>query len=148
MSQEDARQISGWRYDGPWQIYDPDPQDEPMDHAEGYRAVAGADGGALIGFCCAGVEARVPGLEEDPDLIDVGLGMDPAWVGSGHGAAFGQAVLDHFRAEPGVTGLRAAVQSWNERSLRLIRRLGFAEESRHSCVQGGRVVEYVVVVAR
>lgn len=148
LSDEDAQQIAGWRYDGPWRVYNSRPQDGPMDPDRGYWAVAGADDGPLVGFCCAGVEARVPGLAEQPGLLDVGLGMDPAWVGRGHGTALGQAVLEHFRRLSGAVGLRAVVQSWNERSLRLTRGLGFVEVGRHVCVQDDRAVEYVVVVAR
>jgi len=86
--------------------------------------VAGADDGPLLGFCCAGEEARVPGLAEVPGVLDVGVGMDPARVGAGHGAEFGAAVLAHYRATTGATRLRAVVQSWNERSLRTTRAIG------------------------
>jgi RimJ/RimL family protein N-acetyltransferase len=147
LTPDNAQEIAAWRYAGPWQVYDPMAEDGLLDSADGYRAVVGADEGRLVGFCCSGGEARVPGLEADPDLLDVGLGMAPAWVGGGHGFAFGQAVLDYFRRErPGV-GLRAAVQSWNERSLRLTRHLGFVEVGRHNCTQNDRKVEYVLVVA-
>jgi RimJ/RimL family protein N-acetyltransferase len=62
-------------------------------------------------------------------------------VGGGHGAEFGAAVLAHYRATTGAARLRAVVQSWNERSLRLTRALGFAETGRH--VSGG--TEYTVM---
>lgn len=144
LSLDDARRIARWRYDEPWQVYNPRPEDGLLDPDQGYWAVAGIGGGRLVGFCCAGAEARVPGLAEEPGLLDVGVGMDPAWVGGGHGAAFGQAVVNHFRREHAIEGLRAVVQSWNQRSLRLTRRLGFVEVGRHVCAQDGRVVEYVV----
>jgi hypothetical protein len=64
----------------------------------------------------------VPGLGAEPGLLDVGLGMDPVWVGQGHGVAFGRAVVEHYRQVSTGVGLRAAVQSWNQRSLRLTRR--------------------------
>jgi L-amino acid N-acyltransferase YncA len=54
----------------------------------------------------------------------MGVGMAPARVGQ---------------------GLRAVVQQWNARSLRLARALGFAETGTHTCVQGGRDVAYVVL---
>jgi ribosomal-protein-alanine N-acetyltransferase len=54
----DIQEIATWRYNGPWRVYD---SDGPLP-AVGYRAVAGDPDGPLVGFCCAGVEARVPRL--------------------------------------------------------------------------------------
>ncbi len=42
--------------------------------------------------------------------------------------------------------LRALVQSWNERSVRLSRRLGFVDVGEFICVQRGRHVGYRVLV--
>ncbi|MFG1950958.1 hypothetical protein [Micromonospora sp. NPDC048830] len=56
-------------------------------------------------------------------------------------------VLDHYRSLTGVRRLRAVVQSWNERSLRLTRSLGFVEVGKHVCEQDGVPVEYAVLVA-
>ena len=42
--------------------------------------------------------------------------------------------------------LRAVVQRWNERSLRLARGLGFRDAGTHQCVQDGNDVSYVVLV--
>jgi [ribosomal protein S18]-alanine N-acetyltransferase len=144
----DARQIAQWRYGGRWRVYDARPEDGLLNPDDGYLAVVGADDGLLVGFCCSGVEARVPGLVAAPGLVDVGVGMDPAFVGAGHGLAFGQAILGYFRQAYGAVGLRAVVQAWNERSLRLTQKLGFVEEGRHVCVQDGAEADYVVLIAR
>src|ERR1043166_4070523 len=93
LTEADAREISDWRYEGPWSVYDSRPEDGLMPLDEDYLAVAGAYGGPLGGFCCSGSEARVPGLAEVPGVLDVGFGMDPARVGRGHGVEFGTAVL-------------------------------------------------------
>jgi len=58
-----------------------------------YLAVAGAQGGSLVGICCAGVEATVPGLPVDDGVLDVGVGTDPVLVG----VQFARTVLDHYR---------------------------------------------------
>jgi len=71
--------------------------------------------------------------------------MNPQLVGRGNGTRFGQIALQYLDdCHPGMT-LRAAVQAWNERSLRLTRRLGFEDAGELTTVQGGRSVSYRVL---
>jgi [ribosomal protein S18]-alanine N-acetyltransferase len=115
-----------------------------IDALSSYCAVVAGE--KLIGFCCIGEPARVPGVSEDPAILDVGLGMDPELVGCGDGAAFGRAVLGYLAERHPDGVLRAVVQSWNERSLRLTKRLGFEDVGELAIVQGGRSVSYRIVV--
>jgi ribosomal-protein-alanine N-acetyltransferase len=142
LTVDDIADIATWRYDGPWSVYDSDGR---LDPAEGYWAVVETAGEAeqLVGFACLGADARVPGLPEAPGLLDVGLGMRPSLVGQGAGRDFAAAVLD-FAATRGATGLRAVVQDWNERSLRLVARLGFTRTGTHPV----GAVTYVVLERR
>lgn len=146
LTAADAAEIAQWRYEGPWSIYDL-PADAELRAEDGYFAVSDVADGRLVGFCCHGVEARVPGLEAAPGMCDVGVGMDPALTGRGNGEAFGRAALEHLRTLAAGDRLRAAVQTWNQRSLRLTRRLGFAPIGVHRCVQNGGEVEYTVLAA-
>lgn len=136
MTVERAEAVAGWSYPGPWAVYD---VTAPLDPAEGFWVVVDGDND-VVGFACFGVEARVPGLAELPGVLDVGVGMRPDLTGRGLGREFATAVLDHGRATPGPTRLRAVVQDWNERSRRLLRSLGFEETGEHPV---GRV-RYVV----
>jgi RimJ/RimL family protein N-acetyltransferase len=95
---------------------------------------------------CTGQEARVPGLAEQDGIVDIGVGMRPDLVGRGLGSAFGAVVLGHVQDVCGDRPLRAAVQSWNERSLRLARRLGFRATGIHRCKQSGQDVSYTILV--
>ncbi|MBF6331129.1 GNAT family N-acetyltransferase [Nocardia transvalensis] len=142
----DARCVAAWQYDGPWSVYNLSAEEGLPDAADGYMAVVDADDGRMVGFYCTGAEARVPGLGEEPGVIDLGVGMDPAWVGNGHGVSFGAAVIDHVRRAHPTSALRVVMQSWNTRSLRLMRRLGFVESGHHLCVQDGSPVAYVVAL--
>jgi RimJ/RimL family protein N-acetyltransferase len=126
-------------------VYDPRPGDDPLSSAAGYHAVVDGEG-TLVGFVCIGQEARVPGLPAADGITDVGVGMRPDLVGQGLGPAFGAAVLDHVRRVCGDRPLRVVVQTWNERSLRLARRLGFREAGSHVCVQDGGEVSYTVLI--
>jgi [ribosomal protein S18]-alanine N-acetyltransferase len=145
LQREDAEAIAAWRYQGPWSTYDPRPGDPLLSAEAGYHAVVD-EAGSLVGFVCTGAEARVPGLGEQDGIVDVGVGMRPDLVGHGLGSAFGAVVLGHVRDLCGDRPLRAAVQSWNERSLRLTRRLGFSVTGIHHCEQGGKNVSYTILV--
>ncbi|ADD43566.1 GNAT family N-acetyltransferase [Stackebrandtia nassauensis] len=146
LTTADARDIADWRYGGDWSIYDSRPEDGLLQAADGYWAVTGAEDGSLVGFCCLGFDARVPGLVKAEGVEDLGVGMRPRFTGSGHGPAFAAAVVAFARAHSGKPRLRAVVQSWNTRSLRLFQSLGFVEDGVHVCVEGGREVEYTVLV--
>ena len=125
LTADDLADIASWSYDGPWSVYD---STGPLDPAMGYWAVA--DGDRLVGFACLGADARVPGLAEADGVLDVGVGLRPDLVGQGLGPAFAEVVLA-FAAARGRPRLRAVVQDWNARSLRLLERLGFARTATH-----------------
>jgi [ribosomal protein S18]-alanine N-acetyltransferase len=145
LTAADAEDIATWQYEGPWRIYDSRPEDR-VSGESGYQAVADPATGALVGYVCLGEEARVPGLEAMPGVIDVGAGMRPSLVGSRVGTEFGAAVLRHMKDRAAEPTLRAVVQSWNERSLRFCAGLGFRAVGTHVCIQGGREVTYVVLM--
>jgi RimJ/RimL family protein N-acetyltransferase len=146
----DAQAVAHWRYPGRWSIYDQSDGNHvtgaDVTAAESYRAVVAADAGTLVGFYCVGSEALVPGVESDDDVVDLGVGMAPAFVGAGRGNAFLQAVLDDVGQELPAKPVRALIQSWNVRSLSLARRLGFVETGTHRCVQDGNDIDYTIVV--
>jgi hypothetical protein len=48
----------------------------------GNQAIADQATGAMVGFICLGPEARVPGVEAQPGILDVGAGMRPDLVGT------------------------------------------------------------------
>jgi RimJ/RimL family protein N-acetyltransferase len=129
LTRADLVDIAGWRYDDRWAVYD---SDGPLDPELGYWAVVEGDGEAerLVGFGCLGADARVAGLPEADGVLDVGVGMRPDLVGQGLGPEFATTVLDFARAR-GATRLRAVVQDWNTRSLRLVERLGFVRTGSH-----------------
>lgn len=130
LTPADLDDISTWAYDGAWSIYDS--AGGRLDPDLGYWAVVEDSGDAerLVGFACLGEEARVPGLAEIEGVLDVGVGMRPELVGQGRGQVFAATVLE-FAAMRRPDRLRAVVQDWNERSLRLLARLGFARTGTH-----------------
>jgi [ribosomal protein S18]-alanine N-acetyltransferase len=145
LEPSDAAVIATWHYDGPWSLYDvTDVRD--ISHDKGYRAIAGDDG-RLLGFVCIGAEARVAAVGAAVGVVDVGVGLAPELVGRGYGRTILQPVLAQVLEDAAGAPLRALIQSWNERSLRLCRSLGFEPVGiHHAPEKDGTTTEYVVLV--
>lgn len=80
-----AHEIVIWTYLDEWSVYGPSSKNDFLTAESGYFAVVGSEE-TLAGFACSGIEVRVPGLDEEADTLDVGLGMNPIFAGQGHGA--------------------------------------------------------------
>jgi ribosomal-protein-alanine N-acetyltransferase len=145
FTDDDALTIGSWHYDGPWSIND---LSEPTSlvGTSGYYTVAELESGKLVGFLCVGEEARVPGLVEETGIVDVGVGFDPVLVGKGNGQILASPALEWATNNfPGMK-LRAVVQEWNERSIRLCRSLGFKVVDRLLIHQEDHEVVYVILI--
>lgn len=132
----DARIILSWRYEGPYAVYNPPLTNVDaavavlIDPANAYFAARDADE-TVIGFCCFGTDAQVPGGDySDPTPLDVGLGLRPDLTGRGRGAAFLLAVLDFGRARFAPACFRLTVAAFNERARKIYERAGFHTRER------------------
>ena len=128
LTDGDAREIASWTYPPPFDLYDGDGDvglmlDVP-DDGTGYFAIVDVDEG-LAGFCCFGLDARVSEQVEEPGTLDVGCGVRPDLVSRGIATAFVPDLVEFARRQWAPARLRAAVASFNERSLRLCRSAGF-----------------------
>ena len=131
ITEADACAIVGWRYDGPYAAYDCPPDEAAqtvrlmLDPASGYYAARDEDGD-LVGYCCFGADARVPGGDySDDGVLDVGLGLRPGLTGRGNGRAFVEAIKSfaHTRFDRRQLGLTVA--AWNRRAVRVYESAGF-----------------------
>ena len=118
---EEAERPLGWRYPEPYATYD---AEGALGRERGYFAVED-ETGDLVGYGCVGAEARVPGVEEEPDTVDVGYAMRPDLTGQGRGREFVGAVLAHVVAAQPAARLRMSILRWNERSRRVAEAHGF-----------------------
>jgi ribosomal-protein-alanine N-acetyltransferase len=114
-----SREMSSWRYPGRYATYNLG----DVGAMEGSWAVW--EGKAVVGHCCFGAAARIPGVEAENGTVDVGYGMRPDLVGQGLGACFVSTILDFAVREFAPQRLRLLVLSWNERSRKVAQRLGF-----------------------
>src|SRR5690348_9615324 len=94
----DAEAIVRWRYESPYDLYNPDPgtAEEDIAHfsdpANRYFSLHG-EAGELIAYVCYGEEARVPGGDYGGDALDVGCGTRPDLTGRGMGPSIIQAAV-------------------------------------------------------
>jgi RimJ/RimL family protein N-acetyltransferase len=140
----EAEITTKWRYQGPWSVYD-GKVSHVITAENGYDAIAERATDRFLGFVCLGAEARVPGLTEEADVLDVGIGLDPAIVGQGKGRSIVGPLLKWAEATHEAAELRVVVQAWNERSLRLWYGLGFRTTGHHEIRQANSVVDYLVL---
>jgi [ribosomal protein S18]-alanine N-acetyltransferase len=120
LTADEAERPLGWRYPGRYATYD---AHGPLGGGRGFFAVE--DHGDFVGFGCVGVEARVPGVEEETGTVDVGYGMRPDLVGQGRGRSFVGAVLAYVAERNPGARLRMSILGWNGRSRRVAEAHGF-----------------------
>jgi RimJ/RimL family protein N-acetyltransferase len=122
LTRADAEAIAGWRYPEPYALYDGGDPEHLLRHT--YFA-ANDEEAELIGFCCFGEDARVPGLDEEEGVLDVGAGLRPDLTGIGLGGPFLREACrlgdELYRPER----LRIVVAAFNQRAQMVAHALGF-----------------------
>jgi RimJ/RimL family protein N-acetyltransferase len=135
LTPADARAIATWRYPGRYATYD---EVEVPSADRGYWAVH--HDGKLVGSCCFGDPARVPGVVEEPGILDVGYGMRPDLMGQGLGRSFIGAILEFGDEEFSPRRFRLLILEWNGRSRAAARSAGFEEDGAIRSTDGAFVV--------
>ena len=143
IDREAAERIIAWRYEPPYDFYNLNASALPEllapEHAYYFASMRHDD---LVGFCCFGPDARVPGGDyNDASALDVGIGLRPDLTGRGLGAAFLFAVLEFAERELGATRFRATIAAFNARSIRVAERAGFIRMSTFTSANGIEFVE-------
>ncbi len=130
MSQAHARAMLSWRYAGPYDMYNSDPE-HLEENAQGlldpeYNYYAMTDEqGELVAYCCFGPDAQVPGGDYEAPGLDVGMGLRPDLTGRGFDRTYLSAVLDFGRLAFGPVAFRVTIAEFNKRALHLCEKAGF-----------------------
>jgi len=124
LTASQARTIASWRYPGAYATYDFAAADEL---ARDHWAVI--ESGELVGYCCFGPPARVPGAHERPGTLDLGYGLAPERMAQHAGRRFVGAILEFAEKRFEVDQFRLYILDWNRRSQKVAEALGFAFES-------------------
>ena len=150
MTEACARMALGWRYEPPYDFYNPDPQhldiiiqNSFLNPAYHYFSVFDAQE-ALIAFRCYGEDARVPGGDYSDDALDVGGGLRPDLTGQGLGPQIMRAEIEFAIAQFTPHTLRATVAEFNLRARRACEKVGYGITQRFVATHNG--VPFVILV--
>jgi RimJ/RimL family protein N-acetyltransferase len=119
---EDGLDLASWSRPGAWHIEDALEAPEPD---EGYWAVVDRND-ILLGFCCVGGAARVPGAPPDDYVVDVAIGIRPQLAGRGWSGELGRAAVRYAGSVALDRRLRTTVPEWNEVGRHAAEQAGFS----------------------
>jgi RimJ/RimL family protein N-acetyltransferase len=130
MDETSARKSLTWHYEPPYDFYNPNPEKAKetiqwfLDPRHAYYAITGKDD-KMVGYCCFGTDAQVPGGDYGADALDVGLRMRSDLTGQGRGSDFFAAIVDFAQRTFGPQALRVTVAAFNQRAMRVYEKAGF-----------------------
>jgi RimJ/RimL family protein N-acetyltransferase len=136
MSEADARAIASWRYAPPYDFYDGSEAEVVvmLDPVNRYRSIRFE--AELVGYVCAGPDARVAGQSAAPEIDDIGWGFRPDLTGRGIASGWLPEVLEMLDDLLLAPGQRVVIAAWNERSQAVARKLGFRDAASFENDQG------------
>ena len=124
MSDEEAREISRWHYEPPYDFYDATSDEDDLEELldperrkDAYISVFD-EGGELVGFFQ---------FEREGRAVDVGLGMRPDLTGRGLGVVYLLAGLEFARERFSPERFTLCVTTFNERAIKVYERAGFRQ---------------------
>ncbi|KAF3890613.1 MULTISPECIES: GNAT family N-acetyltransferase [Nostocales] len=130
MNEANARIILTWRYDEPYDFYNPNPTGieenvrQFLDSTNAYYTITNS-GGDLTAYCCFGRDARVSGGDYTIAALDVGFGMCPSLTRRGVTLRVIDAVLNYGKSTFAPALFRVTVAEFNLQALRICEKAGF-----------------------
>lgn len=134
MTEEIAREISCWKYEGQYSIYSFDSDEEEFLQVMNglHLPVVFRESRELAGFVAVGPAGQVKNKKSaciyaDESFTDFALGLRPdlCGLGKGYGTALLNACIDFLKSEFPDDGLRLTVVSDNLRAKRVYEKNGF-----------------------
>jgi len=130
ITEDEARTVLCWRYPTMAVFLEQDADELEDDVAALLRPdyhyyTAHDETGRLVGFCCFGEDAQVPGGDYTLPALDIGLGLHPDLIGRGLSHSFLEKVLALGQRLFEPEFFRATVAAVNAPSLRLFEGSGF-----------------------
>ena len=125
MDDADAREISGWRYEPPYDFYDSTA--DPADLAE----LLDPQSRRNVYFSALDEENRLMGFfqfEKADETVNVGLGLRPGLTGMGLGKEFVLSGLAFARERYAPERFTLSVATFNKRAISIYERAGFRRD--------------------
>ena len=121
LTEDEAREICAWKYEGAYAVYDSAPYEEQKRSGRGFanprnNLFAFRDGEKLIGYI---------NLYEEENEVFFGIGAAPDRCGRGYGQKMAAAAPVIAKALFGAKPLYLEVRTWNERAIRCYEKAGF-----------------------
>ena len=148
MSESEAYEYVGWRYEAPYDIFNILLNPEEMrqhiafcvDPVNEMHSIHNASG-EMIGFCVFGADAQINGADYCENDLDIGMGVRPDYTGQGLGVTFAEAVINFGKITHNTEYLRVTILDYNKRAQRVWERLGFEKTQEFvSLHDGGKCV--------
>ncbi|KST65960.1 GNAT family N-acetyltransferase [Mastigocoleus testarum] len=143
MNENNARIILNWRYEKPYDFYNPDSShieeniQEFTNPQNAYYSLTNSNS-ELVAHCCFGTEARVSDGNYSVEALDIGLGMNPRFTKRGLALRTINAIIDFGNAKFLATLFRVTVAEFNQQALRICEKAGFKEIERFQRKQDGK----------
>ena len=150
ITREQAIECVEWRYEAPYDLYNVPETEKRIEIdgmlGEGSKTFAVLKDGAFIGTRSFGDDGKVEGGEYDDAYQDTGGALKPEWTSKGLGEGILRAGLEFGSRKFGFSRYRVTVAAFNERALKVCRRVGFVERQRFSRRSDGQ--EFVILTYR
>jgi [ribosomal protein S18]-alanine N-acetyltransferase len=102
-----------------------------LEPANDYHAALDGEG-SLVGYCCFGPDARVPGLDEEAGVLDLGGGLRPDLTGVGLGGPFLRVCCALGGELHRPNEFRVVIAAFNRRAQLVALALGFERAGLHA----------------
>lgn len=131
MNRAYAVETIKWRYTPPYDFYNNQLTEENIkERLDGsYYVLIHSDMRDTFGYYCTGKSAQVPSGNQygayEQSYIDIGLGMNPLYIGKGNGYGFCTEIINYIKDTHHSKPIRLTVASFNKKAVHLYKTLGF-----------------------
>ena len=135
ISEETAKILETWKYKAPYDFYN---HSEPIEfylNPENQYHIAFLED-EILGFYCLGLECQVPGGDYKDKVLDIGISLNPKFIGKGLGTIFFNAVTEHIKEKEKPQILRLTVADFNLAAIKVYEKTGFRKKASFKAKSG------------